>query len=85
MKRIQLFLLGLSLVFGIAGTCLSGSYEPVPCPEHRQQLAWWGGLYPEYCIPGAMELKEGGEGAEPGEEPAVKIRFKYLTFFNENE
>ena len=65
----ELVLLLLALLMGAAGTCLYGIYAREPEPVHVEQTAWWGGLYPEYCMPGAGDK-------------AVRIRFRYLTFFN---
>ena len=41
---------------GIAGAAVTGpeAYAPL----RREQAAWWGGLYPDYCLPGAMEAVE---------------------------
>ena len=66
----ELALLLLSLLLGMAGTCLYGAYTWEPEPVRVEQTAWWGGLYPEYCMPGA-------------DEEAVQIRFRYLTFLNQ--
>lgn len=65
----ELVLLLLALLMGAAGTCLYGIYAQEPEPVRVEQTAWWGGLYPEYCMPGAGDK-------------AVRIRFRYLTFFN---
>ena len=48
------------------------------------QMAWWGGMYPEYCLPGAMEAvgEEAEDGGKESSEPQVKVCFKYLTFLN---
>lgn len=109
MKRIKLLLLLFALILGFTGTCafsrylpktaeLSRAEAPWPKTEHVFRQAWWGGLYPEYCLPGAMKLVEteeqGSEGRDrveisgretSGEETEVpvKICFKYLTFLNE--
>ena len=65
----ELALLILSLLLGAAGTCLYAGYVQKSKPVRVEQTAWWGGLYPEYCMPGAGDK-------------AVRIRFRYLTFFN---
>ena len=102
MRRSELAVLILSLAFGFAGTCLYAEYAGLPDPVRTEQAAWWGGLYPEYCLPGAMEAETAPEhpeaaeagaedaekaleafGEERGEAAPVRIRFKYLTFFNE--
>ena len=82
MKRSEFIILLLSLVLGFAGTCLYAEYTELPEPVRMEQAAWWGGLYPEYCLPGAMERieEEELETAVP-----VKIRFNYLPFLNESE
>lgn len=41
---------------GIAGAAVTGA--EVYAPLRREQAAWWGGLYPDYCLPGAMEAVE---------------------------
>jgi len=84
MKKIRVWILGLSLILGITGSCAFSQYFPVKSPAHREQLAWWGGLYPEYCLPGAMELKGNEAGGPEGKEPSVRISFKYLTFLNQD-
>lgn len=66
----ELALLVLSLLLGMAGTCLYAAYAREPEPVCVEQTAWWGGLYPEYCMPGA-------------DQEAVQIRFRYLTFLNQ--
>lgn len=81
MKKIQTLLLILSLLLGITGTAVFSQPLPAPRLDGTIQLAWWGGLYPEYCLPSAMELVE-GEAPEEGEELPVKLSFKYLTFLN---
>lgn len=68
----ELALLILSLLLGAAGTCLYAKYVQKPEPVRVEQTAWWGGLYPEYCMPGAA-----------GKE--MQIRFRYLTFLNQKE
>ena len=86
MRRSELAVLILSLAFGFAGTCLYAEYAGLPDPVRTEQAAWWGGLYPEYCLPGAMEKVEAEQGAEEEKEKEsvpVKIRFKYLTFLND--
>ena len=66
----ELALLLLSLLLGMTGTCLYGACAREPEPVRAEQTAWWGGLYPEYCMPEA-------------DEEAVQIRFRYLTFLNQ--
>lgn len=66
MKRSEIVILLLSLTLGFAGTCLYAEYAGLPEPVRVEQTAWWGGLYPEYCLPGAMERieeEEPGTGA----------------------
>ena len=41
---------------GIAGAAVTGAEAYAPL--RREQAAWWGGLYPDYCLPGAMEAVE---------------------------
>lgn len=41
---------------GIAGAAKTGAEAYAPL--RREQAAWWGGLYPDYCLPGAMEAVE---------------------------
>lgn len=41
---------------GIAGAAETGAEAYAPL--RREQAAWWGGLYPDYCLPGAMEAVE---------------------------
>lgn len=84
MRRMKLLILAISLTLGLAGTCIFPVRLSCPQPKTVSMTAWWGGLYPEYCLPGAMELK-GEEDAQYGEEQeiSVKIRFKYLTFLND--
>ena len=38
---------------GRAGAAVTGAEAYAPL--RREQAAWWGGLYPDYCLPGAME------------------------------
>lgn len=80
-NRMQLLLLFLSLVIGGTGTYVFAREFPVCHPAPMAQMAWWGGVYPEYCLPGAVVLVGEDDGEEM--EPPVKIRFKYLTFLNE--
>lgn len=85
--RVQLLLLILSVILGAAGTFLFAGQLPACSPAPMVQMAWWGGIYPEYCLPGAMEAVE-EEEAEVDEEVEeseirVRVRFKYLTFLNE--
>ena len=96
MRKMRLLLVTLSLILGITGTCTFAEYLPLAGDGQQlkgvSQLAWWGGIYPEYCLPGAMKLvdaegrecaKADNSGSESGEELPVKIRFKYLSFLNE--
>ena len=67
-----------------ADTGIYRDHAGLPSPARVEQAAWWGGLYPEYCLPGAMEKVEAEQEAEEEEESVpVKIRFKYLTFLND--
>lgn len=68
----ELALLILSLLLGAVGTCLYAGYVQKSKPVRVEQTAWWGGLYPDYCMPGAVEKE-------------VRIRFRYLTFLNQKE
>lgn len=47
-------------IAGAAGTG-AGAYAPI----RREQAAWWGGLYPDYCLPGAMEAVEPEQDGTP--------------------
>ena len=40
----------------IAGAAVTGAEAYAPL--RREQAAWWGGLYPDYSLPGAMEAVE---------------------------
>ncbi len=82
--RIKMLLLALSLLLGTAGTYVFADYLPVCSPAPLAQMAWWGGMYPEYCLPGAMEAvgEEAEDGGKESSEPQVKVCFKYLTFLN---
>jgi hypothetical protein len=46
-------------------------------------MAWWGGIYPEYCLSGAMEAVGEEDTDSARAELQVKVCFKYLTFLNE--
>ena len=48
----ELALLILSLLLGAVGTCLYAGYVQKSKPVRVEQTAWWGGLYPDYCMPG---------------------------------
>ena len=80
---IQLLLLFLSLSIGAAGTYLCAGKLPVCSPAPMAQLAWWGGVYPEYCLSGAVEAVEEEADSAQETEKQVRIRFKYLTFLND--
>ena len=60
------------LLLGAVGTCLYAGYVQKSNPVRVEQTAWWCGLYPDYCMPGAAEKE-------------VRIRFRYLTFLNQKE
>lgn len=62
-KRSELVLLILSLSLGFGGTCLYAEYAELPSPRRTEYAAWWGGLYPQYCLPGAIETKKASDGA----------------------
>ena len=49
---------------GIAGAAVTGAEAYAPL--RREQAAWWGGLYPDYCLPGAMEAVEPERDGTPG-------------------
>lgn len=92
MRKMKLLVLAVSLTLGFTGTFVFSSRLSSPQPEAVAALAWWGGLYPEYCLPGVMELKgekdcsrvqENEELYGQETEIPVKIRFKYLTFLND--
>ena len=72
-KRSELAVWILSLLLGFVGTCLYAGIgtdtdtgiagaavtgAEAYAPLRREQAAWWGGLYPDYCLPGAMEAVE---------------------------
>ena len=82
-NRIQLLLLILSMIIGGAGTCMCARRFPVCSPAPLAQMAWWGGIYPEYCLSGAMEAVGEGDTDSARAELQVKVCFKYLTFLNE--
>lgn len=97
MKRERILVVILSLILGMTGVRVLESMDALPqegiCvsaaspwTKETPLLAWWGGVYPEYCLPGAMKLVEGdGTASESKDaEIPVKIRFKFLTFFNES-
>ena len=48
---------------GIAGAAVPGAEAYAPL--RREQAAWWGGLYPDYCLPGAMEAVEPEQDGTP--------------------
>ena len=48
---------------GIAGAAETGAEADAPL--RREQAAWWGGLYPDYCLPGAMEAVEQEQDGTP--------------------
>lgn len=48
---------------GIAGAAETGAEAYAPL--RREQAAWWGGLYPDYCLPGAMEAVEQEQDGTP--------------------
>ena len=48
---------------GIAGAAVTGAEAYAPL--RREQAAWWGGLYPDYCLPGAMEAVEQEQDGTP--------------------
>jgi len=90
-KQISGVLFVLSLMLGAAGAHTWAGYQPAPAQTFAPKIVsgqtWWGSLYPEYCLPGALELvteKECGDctAQESGTGLPVKIRFKYLTFLN---
>lgn len=82
-NRMQLLLLILSLILGGTGTYVFARELPVCSPAPMAQMAWWGGVYPEYCLPGAVVLV-GEEKDDCGQtELPVKVSFKYLTFLNQ--
>ena len=81
--RIQLVLLFLSLLIGGVGTRMLARQVPTCSPAPMAHMAWWGGVYPEYCLPGAMQLVGEEEADTVNTELPVKVCFKYLTFLNE--
>ena len=48
---------------GIAGAAVTGAEAYAPL--RREQAAWWGGLYPDYCLTGAMEAVEPEQDGTP--------------------
>ena len=89
-KRSELIIWILSRRRGVTGNCLDAEDGGLARPARVEQAALWGGPYPEYCLPGAMEKVEAEQEAEEEEEEEeeeesgpVKIRFKYLTFLND--
>lgn len=82
-NRMQLLLLILSLIIGGIGTYVFSGELPVCRPAPMAQMAWWGGVYPEYCLPGAVVLAGEEDNDSEEMEPQVRIRFKYLTFLND--
>ena len=84
MRKMRLLLLTMSLILGFTGTAVFARYLPEPQPEEVSQMAWWGGVYPEYCLPGAVKLVGAEEEKNCRDEKLpVKIHFKYLTFLND--
>lgn len=103
-RRLELAVLLLSVLIGAWGTAAYGAKAGYGVKagyggqelsfRHTEQAAWWGGLYPEYCLPPALEQRDGkavsrseagfGEKSAGGEEQvSVQIQFKYLKFLNE--
>lgn len=82
MNKIKIMLLTLSLILGVAGTCMFAPYQSELYSDRSDEVAWWSGLYPEYCMPGATYLVGEEPQAANQEDIPVKIRFKYLTFLN---
>lgn len=81
--RIKILVLTLSLLLGSAGTYVCAGYLPTCSPAPLAELAWWGGMYPEYSLPGAMEaVGEEEASEEEAGAPRVKVCFKYLVFLN---
>lgn len=79
MKKIKFFVTVFSLVLGLAGTYAFAPYFSNSQPVKTSYTAWWGGIYPEYCLPDAVEQVEGE--TQDGK-VHVMIRFQYLTFLN---
>lgn len=82
-SKMQMLILALSMIIGGAGTFLCGVRMPECAPAPMAQMAWWGGIYPEYCLSGAVEAVGEDEDDSWETEPRVKICFKYLTFLND--
>lgn len=55
--------IGTGTDIGIAGATVTGAEAYAPL--RREQAAWWGGLYPDYCLPGAMEAVEPEQDGTP--------------------
>lgn len=81
-NRIQLLLLTLSVIIGGSVTGMCAKQLPVCAPAPLTQMAWWGGIYPEYSLTGAMEAVGAEEAGSEETMAPVRIRFKYLTFLN---
>ncbi len=73
-NKMQLLILALSVMIGRVAQC-----SPAP----MALMAWWGGVYPEYCLSGAVEAVEEEADSAQETEKQVRIRFKYLTFLND--
>lgn len=82
-NQIQLLLLIVFLIIGGIGTYTFAKEFPTCAPAPMVQMAWWGGVYPEYCLPGAVTLVGEEEDDREETELPVRVRFKYLTFLNE--
>lgn len=80
---VKAVILALSLLLGAAGTCVCAGHLPSCSPAPMAQMAWWSGIYPEYCMPGAMKAVEETDGSRTADRVSVKITFKYLKFLNE--
>ena len=82
-NKMQLLILALSVMIGGAGTFLYAGRVAQCSPAPMALMALWGGVYPEYCLSGAVEAVEEEADSAQETEKQVRIRFKYLTFLND--
>lgn len=82
-NKMQLLILALSVAIGGTGTFLYAGRLSQCSPAPMALMAWWGGIYPEYCLSEAVEAVEEAADSDQETEKQVRIRFKYLTFLND--